>query len=253
MIDFPKDDLTDESDATITLSKHFRCASHTLNLKVTSDCMKAISTNYVVRTKHMFVIDKCRKLWKRAKRPGTAEIIKDVLGRTLSCPGDTRWNSYFDCISRVTHSNTKPKIETLHQKLGLSNFKDNELQYLQDYCKIMNPLAIALDVLQGDTNTYFGFIIPTLTCFAKKWKKMKVDFQGARYSSANFILDACIDTLYKRFSTVLKLTWEKAINAAATLPKFKFCWYNSMNSENAAVTMDSFKQMVISVSRIIRR
>lgn len=248
MVDFPYCDTAtkSDSDSTIILSKHFRCASHTLNLIATSDCMKAISANLVVRTKHMFAIDKCRKLWKRAKRPGTAEIIMGVLGHTLSCPGDTRWNSYYDSISRIINEDTKPKLLTLHQKLGLPNFKDNELQYLQDYCQIMKPLATALDILQGDLNTYFGFLLPTLTSLANKWKRMKVDFQGARYFSANLILNECINALYSRFSTVFKLTWEDAILAAVTIPKFKFCWYNSLKSENPTVSMESLKQMVIS-------
>lgn len=251
MIDFPDTDESAETDLTIALPQHFRCASHTLNLIPTSDCMKAISANLSVRNKHMHAIDKCRKLWAKAGRPGTAEIIKNVLGHTLSSPGDTRWNSSYDSISRILDKDTKPKLPILHQSLGLTNFTDIELQYLEDYCQILKPLATALDILQGESNTYFGFLLPTLISLSNKWRKMKANFQGPRYFSANLILNACIDALHKRFASIFQLEWKEAIIAAASFPKFKICWYNALKTVSSVshitlLDLDSLKQMVIS-------
>ncbi|KAF2880779.1 hypothetical protein ILUMI_25407 [Ignelater luminosus] len=95
-----------------------------LNLQ---SCYQSSSSNVGVRTKHMHAINKSRKLWAKTGRPETAEIIMEILGRTLSCPGETRWNSYFDCISRILHEDTNPKLATLHQKLGLPHLKETEI------------------------------------------------------------------------------------------------------------------------------
>lgn len=102
------------NESVIKLPKHLRCASHTLNLIATADCSKAINSNLEVRTKHTHAIDKSRKLWSKAGKPGTAEIIREVLGCTLSAPGETRWNSYFDSISRILHEDIRPKLPSLH-------------------------------------------------------------------------------------------------------------------------------------------
>ncbi|CAH0552498.1 unnamed protein product [Brassicogethes aeneus] len=193
-------------EPVIMLPKHFRCASHTLNLIATTDCAKAIASNVGVRTKHMHAIEKCRKLWTKARRSGTAEIIMEVLGHTLSYPGETRWNSYFDSISRILHEDTKPKMAALHQKLGLPNFKDAEIQYLEDYCQILKPLATALDILQGEINTYYGYLLPTLISLANQWEKMKAVFQDPRHFSANLILNACSQALRTRFSAMFELS-----------------------------------------------
>lgn len=196
----------------------------------------------------MHALNKCRKLWAKAGRPGTSEIIVEVLGHTLSSPGETRWNSYFDSISQILHEETKPKLAILHEKLGLTNFKENEIQYLEDCCQVMKPLAAALDILQGDTNTYFGYLLPTLISLANKWNKMKKYFQGARHFGASLILNACLEGLLRRFSALFQLESEEAIIASITCPKFRLRWFNTLNTINQAnisISTDCLKQMVI--------
>lgn len=40
-------------------------------------------------------------LWRFAGRPRSAEIIMDILGHTLSRPGETRWNSLYDFLRQI--------------------------------------------------------------------------------------------------------------------------------------------------------
>ncbi|KAF2903510.1 hypothetical protein ILUMI_02677 [Ignelater luminosus] len=67
-------DPATETEFVIMLPQNIRCGSCTLNLIATSDCMKAISFNVGVRTKHMHAIDKCCKLGAKAGWPGTPEV-----------------------------------------------------------------------------------------------------------------------------------------------------------------------------------
>mgnify|MGYP007007720093 CR=1 FL=1 len=89
--------------------------------------MNAISANLSITNKHMHAINKCRKLWTKAGRPGMAEIIKNILGHMLSSPENTRWNSSYDSILRILDKDTKPKLLILHQSLGLTNFTEIKL------------------------------------------------------------------------------------------------------------------------------
>lgn len=67
-----------------TLPKHKRCASHTLNLLATTDINNILKTNQIFKSRHEKVLQKCNILWNKAGRPNSAEIIKNVLGHTLS-------------------------------------------------------------------------------------------------------------------------------------------------------------------------
>ena len=80
-------------------------------------------------------------------------------------------------------------LNTISSKLGLTALTERERQFLKEYCTAMKPLAVALDILQGEDN--------------------------------RFIISG-----YKtRFADVLGN--EEAILAAVTLPKFKLCWLRS--------------------------
>ncbi|KAK9528211.1 hypothetical protein VZT92_014696 [Zoarces viviparus] len=48
------------------------------------------------------------------------------------------------------------------QKLQLPPFKEVELDYLAEYCKILRPIAVAIDRLQGQISCYYGELIPPL-------------------------------------------------------------------------------------------
>ncbi|CAG9793028.1 unnamed protein product [Diatraea saccharalis] len=80
---------------------------------------------------HAAVMKKCNVLWKAAGRPKSAEIIQDVLGHTLSRPGETRWNSLYDTLQQI--SNIKEKSLLLHRSLNIKNtIKENEFDYIQE-------------------------------------------------------------------------------------------------------------------------
>ena len=96
----------------INLPKHIRRASHILSLIATSDVKNVIQKNTALRSKH----SNCTTLWKKVGRPTSAEIIKEVLGHTLSYPG-VRWNSLYDSFCQIIDE--KEKIPMLFEALGI--------------------------------------------------------------------------------------------------------------------------------------
>ncbi|XP_050519264.1 uncharacterized protein LOC126893283 [Diabrotica virgifera virgifera] len=165
------DDMDVDSAEQFTLPKHFRCASHTLNLIATTDYKNLIKENAVLRKRHTAAFQKCNLLWNKANRPKSNEIIQNILGHTLSRPGITRWNSLYDSVKQILKE--KVKLNTLFKKLELEPFKGTELLFLEDYCMVMEPLAHTLDFLQGEhaNNSFFGFLLPSLLSLINKYEK----------------------------------------------------------------------------------
>ncbi|KAK1891406.1 Phosphoheptose isomerase [Dissostichus eleginoides] len=97
----------------------------------------------------------------------TADIwtVEEVSRRKLMVPTSTRWNSLYEAISRII---TIPlnELNPLCVKLGIKCLNEREYQFLKEYCTVMKPLTVALDILQGDECTY-GALLPTLTSLIK--------------------------------------------------------------------------------------
>lgn len=84
------------------------------------------------------------------------------MGYQLSRPGDTRWNSLYDSLKQILKN--KEKNCKLFEALGLKNsmLKDSEYIYIDEHLKCVGPLAEALDVLQGENNIFYGFVLPVI-------------------------------------------------------------------------------------------
>ncbi|XP_031327979.1 uncharacterized protein LOC116159179 [Photinus pyralis] len=209
------------------LPKHQRCISHTINLIATTGMMKSINKTVAMRTRHTNIINKCLQLWCKAGRPKSAEIIKEVLGHHLSYPGITRWNSYYASVNQIVSE--RDKLPTLYEKLSIKQFllKENEVEYLVEYLKVLKPLASALDILQADTNIYYGFVIPTIASLKIKLEKLKVE--GLRYLSST--VNDLLISISRRFREYLTFQNEDAILAAVSHPAFKMRWVTLFKGE----------------------
>ena len=100
-----------------------------------------------------------KKLWKSQSRPRCAATIKDILGRYLLTPNDTRWNSLADAMALL--KKIKPKLNTLMEALGERKFTPEELIFLDEYVLVTKPIAISLDKLQSNSAS-LGLVLPTI-------------------------------------------------------------------------------------------
>ena len=230
----------------INLPRHVRCSSHTLNLLATTDVNAALNTSLSMRSRHTNILAKCSNLWKLASKPKSAEILKKVLGHSLSYPTVTRWNSFYDSVSQIL-SISKENMNKLTEELQLKEpLKDADKAYLQEYCKILKPVAETVDFLQGENNTYFGFIIPSITSLRLKLQKIKVNVTLSR--SGTCIVDYLILRLRQRFSQYFdfsKTESKEAIMAAVTCPNIKFRWLTESISSEFNINLEDIKQTII--------
>lgn len=129
-----------------------------------------------------------------SRKPKSSEIISNILNCSLLFPIITRWNSLFDSVSQLLKY--RDKLNTLTKALDLKfHFKEVDIDYLSEYVQLMKPIAIALYHLQGETNVYYGNLIPTL--FSLRIRIQLLKEHNFRYA-ANLI-DPLLKSLEKRF------------------------------------------------------
>jgi len=142
------------------------------------------------------ITGKCSAIWNCAGRPKSAEIIHSIIDRLLKILCVTRWNSLFDSLAVLI--SIKHKVNELTKKLNLPLFKEAELDYLIEYTTVMKPIAMGLDRLQAEKDSYFGIVMPTLLVLEKKIIRMNLE--AFRHCSP--LIKAVLDGFKKRFSYI---------------------------------------------------
>ncbi|KAL0153378.1 hypothetical protein M9458_051297 [Cirrhinus mrigala] len=163
---------------------------------------------------------KCSALWNASGRPKSAEKLSEVLNCRLITPCPTRWNSLYDSLNQL--NSQRGKLGDIMLKLNLPSFRDAELDYLEEYTKILKPLAVAIDRLQGQSSCYYAELLPTLFAVESKLEALR----SSNFRCCSHLLQAIMDGFRNRFSSFLQLKPEvnEAILASVTHPYIKMRW-----------------------------
>ncbi len=144
--------LRDDSETSerYILPPHHRCASHTLNLICTNDVITFLTAKADCKAVYRSATGKCSALWSKVSRSTVAsEILAEFSKRKLLVPATIRWNSFHDALSRVTDI-PLVDLNQLCTRLDIRCTTEREYQFLKEYCKVLKPVCMALDILQGE-------------------------------------------------------------------------------------------------------
>jgi hypothetical protein len=126
-------------------------------------------------------VGKAQALWNcQNRRSVAANQIKEAVGKKLKTPGVTRWNSFYDSCVMLHDVLVDPdKKDALNkiiskQAIGLP-FYDVDIDLLAQYCKIMQPVATCLDILQSEENAFMGILLPNLRLMQEELIGLKTD------------------------------------------------------------------------------
>lgn len=204
------------------LPAHLRCCAHTLSLCVTNDAAKILETSKDILNIHKQVMRKCNLLWKAAMRPKSAEIIQDILGHTLRRPCDTRWNSLYDSLQQVVNINSK--CCELFRALNIDHMlNENDFQYLEEHLACAQPIAEAIDILQGEDNTYYGITLPCLVALRRKLRIL-TEREWIYCASLAKSFKTSVENRFSEFFHFTSAAAKKAAIAALSYPRFKNRW-----------------------------
>uniref|UniRef100_A0A3B4GFE3 HAT C-terminal dimerisation domain-containing protein n=1 Tax=Pundamilia nyererei TaxID=303518 RepID=A0A3B4GFE3_9CICH len=142
------------------------------------------------------------------------ELVDNFFKKKLVVPVSTRWNSFHDALSRITDI-PLAELNIVCTQFGIKCFTDREYLFLNEYCIVLKPLTVALDILQGEENCYFGILLPTLEILMSRMLALQDELK----------LTASLPDIIAikvRFSSMMDN--KEALLAAVTLPKFKLRW-----------------------------
>lgn len=231
------DDIED-IDIEDRLPDQLKCYSHGLN-RTGVDFENTLYKNEK-RTYDVLngAFTKLKNFWNLNSRSSVAhEIIVRICGRSFPYPTDTRWNSKPDSVEvaekhklkindAIDQINIEAKKNAPHDKRKkLEKLSTLEWKVLKDYTTTLRPLAMGLDVLQGDHKTCMGYILPVLYGIKAKIEK---NIENSLYTTeqGGKFYDVLMDCFNKRFSGVMRISEENKnlILAAAIHSNFKLSW-----------------------------
>jgi hypothetical protein len=237
------DDFADskpsEEAEKIILPPHRKCACHLLNLVATTDVAHQMSGTLKKISVQTF--SKLSALWNKQNRTTlAAERIKAAFGSLLITPGETRWNSYFDAVSKVNDILSKPEhaveFDKLFDDLDIKRLLPIHKRFVAEYVRVFKPVCVALDVLQGDKHVGFGYLLPALTTMLAKLDKLldrNPRTNGNPLTICEPLVNALKAAIHERFADVFNN--DDAKLAAVVTPKFKLDWIDT-DSEKINVT-----------------
>ena len=218
-----------DDENEISLPQHQRCAAHTLNLVATNDTEVANGDAHYKKISRT-TLGKCQALWNKASRSTSfADIVREKLHTCLVVPNATRWNSFFNAVDKIRDVLDKTPDDAIAQvfhALDVAVFSANHIIFIKEYCSVMQPLATALDILQGDKNLYIGYLLPTLVSLQNRLQAVK---PGLKYAGP--LADAVLAGISQRFLGYFERT--DLIVASVTLPQFKLRWLDDAGKEHA--------------------
>ncbi|XP_064457867.1 uncharacterized protein LOC135368470 isoform X2 [Ornithodoros turicata] len=225
--------LLDEGDTGLRLPPHQRCAAHTFKLIATVDASRAeMDPDY--RKVSEAVFKKCSALWsKEGQSARAAGVVKGFCGRYLRRPVPTRWNSLYDsleCIIRVIDEGKD--IDGLCRRLNVPVLqRSTDIKFIEEYCKVMQPLCTALDILLGDKHMFVGYLLPTVSVVTQRlqYEGMK----GQRFCGP--LVTALLDGIQRRFEHLMED--KELLLAAAVFPHFKISWLTDITRREIVTEM----------------
>ncbi|KAK6300562.1 hypothetical protein J4Q44_G00286600 [Coregonus suidteri] len=100
--------------------------------------------------------------------------------------------------------------------------------FLVEYAAVMKPVAMALNILQGESSVHMGLLLPTLYQLRDKLKKLE-----STCKMCTPLVHALQQGIQKRFGDVMKEP--ELIAAAILLPRFRTSWTTEENILNADI------------------
>lgn len=166
------------ADNQLSLPKYIPCACHKISLIASMDSIKYAENDKNFHKLFKSSVGKLQSLWSKCKSTKLTDLIEQRFESKLVTPNVTRWLSLFNAIRDFIEKSTSngSKMEELFKDpdVKLVYPTKTEMLFLKEYVEVMSPLHAALKTLEGDKNTYWAFIAPSMRLVEKKLNKLTI-------------------------------------------------------------------------------
>lgn len=197
-------DVDSESTA-ILLPDHERCGAHNFNLVMSKD-MDSYAFSSQFTSLRDSAITKCKDLFnKQNKSSNMADLVHSKIGRYLLTPVCVRWNSLHISLKLVSklYKTKQDEISSVFDALKLVKLTTQETEFLDEYVKVFDIVANALNIMQGENFMYTGLFTPTILHTMEKLDNLP----KLKYCSE--LCGAIKASIEKRYSQIKRLKFQK--------------------------------------------
>ncbi|XP_077282244.1 uncharacterized protein LOC143908451 [Temnothorax americanus] len=121
---------------------------------------------------------------------------------------------------------------------------DHEFDYIEEYLSCTKPIAEALDILQGENDTYYGILLPTLLVVRRKLQKLT----KKTFVYCTPLAEVYLASVERRFEDFFNLSTpqasENAAIASLSYPRFKNKWFSCIESTYHSKLKNLFKIII---------
>lgn len=201
----------------------------------TTDCQAAEKEPGEFRILHRKTFAVLNKMWNQYNQSNKfAELVQEKFSKALVTPSPTRWNSLFDSVQRVLQlkEEDNASFQTLFafssgaRKDSLRPLQLQEWSFLQEWAQVMEPVASALDFLQGEEDRCLGHLLPTVTELQRQLEEAR-----DRADKCKPLAEAALAGVRKRFDACFES--REMLLASAYLPGFKTDFLSDSNKAKA--------------------
>ncbi|XP_062377694.1 uncharacterized protein LOC134066384 [Sardina pilchardus] len=198
-----------QEGAVLFLPPHQQCIAHVLSLVATEDLVEALQ-QHTTCSVYTSAMAKCAALWSKVHQPSEDKKPVKVTSWT------TRWNFEYEAVEDLVSLNDVQLVELCERK-NVAKLLLNEICFLKEYVEVLKPLAMSLNIFQGEDRCFFGLALPTLLTL--KHRLMEKKTKTCIFPD---IIDALLAGIDRRFAPIFSN--QNAKLASATMPQFRLWW-----------------------------
>nr|XP_024658474.1 uncharacterized protein LOC112434940 [Maylandia zebra] len=220
------DEAEDEADPeTIDLTDHIDYHEASAILDEDSESM---NETYKRLSRASFA--KCQAIWNKTHLAN--EVVEDKCELQIIRPNATQWNSTYLAIERIIRiidEKGENAIRSICEEFKVKMLSPAEVAFLREYCTTMKPLVKASNILQSESTSFMGWLLPVIQQLLSKLSRLETSSK-----TCVPLIRALQNGLQKRFGAMME---DPELAAAAVLlPKFKTSWTDRADVTEAALT-----------------
>lgn len=202
------------------LPSHTRCMANLLNQIAQNASLTSVQGE--CGRMHRSVLSKAKSLWEKR---GIGEAMLNV---DLVEPKPGGWSSTYNALKVLTRlaRDDLALLNAMCRDTQVPNFSEAEVAFITEYCRVLQPVAMALELLKSEAGCSVGYVVPTVRQLLETFGKLRNGDEAPSkpVQVCRPLVEALQQGVNEKFNAVINS--EEYLTAAMLVPRFKLLWAN---------------------------